>query len=224
MIRYVDIFCETFINSNHFKYVWSVAGRDQSIKQTKLTTLDKSSMVQKRINVELIYFLKLCPAWSSWSNYTDCSVSCGNGTQIRGKTCLNGNVEDIGCDQGRISDIQMCNDQVSWPLKVSIPPQLYANFFEILKALLLSITCRVIFDILIEIFQLCPSWGTWGPWEECSQSITDGLITRYRTCENGKISHIGCPSGDELETKSCNFGVRAKSDVDQTAFPLYYSA
>ena len=52
-----------------------------------------------------------CPSWTTWSAYGACSVSCGGGTQTRGRQCDNGIAGQPGCD-GMATQERYCNGQV----------------------------------------------------------------------------------------------------------------
>ena len=56
--------------------------------------------------------MKDCPVWSNWGDFSDCSVSCGGGSQQRVRSCLNGDVGEIGCHEGETTENQTCNTKV----------------------------------------------------------------------------------------------------------------
>jgi hypothetical protein len=65
-------------------------------------------------NVNSIKFT--CPiqavngSWSEWSNFTECSTSCGDGVQSRNRTCSNPPPQGNGLNcSGEASDVQSCN-------------------------------------------------------------------------------------------------------------------
>ena len=69
------------------------------------------------MNVMYVFNLKLiisqkCPVWSEWSEYGDCSVTCGSGIKTRSRECENGEAGELGCHEGGISDSTTCNTQV----------------------------------------------------------------------------------------------------------------
>ena len=41
-----------------------------------------------------------------------CSQSCGGGNRERTRTCVNGDVGEIGCHEGAVKDVQGCNNNV----------------------------------------------------------------------------------------------------------------
>jgi len=137
-----------------------------------------------------------CPIdgnWGSWEPWSDCSVTCSNGTETRTRLCdnpkpmygganctsnssrteswsvLNGTIEETdtqGCDEGP-----------------------------------------------------CPidgNWGQWGNWTECSKTCIGGMQNRTRTCSdpipqyggfNCTDSNATTVSGDgmtEIEVTTCN--------------------
>ena len=47
--------------------------------------------------------------WSNWAD-AECSVTCGGGSKTQTRTCINGNVGDVGCEGSENQDVS-CNDQ-----------------------------------------------------------------------------------------------------------------
>lgn len=52
-----------------------------------------------------------CPFWSNWSEYSECTTSCGGGLQTRGRLCVGGEAGKLGC-LGADSEDVPCNQQV----------------------------------------------------------------------------------------------------------------
>lgn len=61
-----------------------------------------------------------CPidgGWSDWGNWTRCSVTCRNGTQIRTRTCTNPPPQFNGKEcQGKLEDGRSCMEQEKCPI------------------------------------------------------------------------------------------------------------
>ena len=47
-------------------------------------------------------------AWSIWSEFGACSVSCGDGIMTRTRECINGSPGDPGCHEGETAEQQSC--------------------------------------------------------------------------------------------------------------------
>ncbi|XP_074609303.1 uncharacterized protein LOC141863598 isoform X1 [Acropora palmata] len=111
-----------------------------------------------------------CPVngrWSAWSAWGDCSLTCGNGTQTRRRTCTNPPPSAGGAAcSGISSQSQSCNTRQ------------------------------------------CPvngRWSAWSAWGDCSLTCGNGTQTRRRTCTNPPPSAGGAAcSGISSQSQSCN--------------------
>ena len=103
-----------------------------------------------------------CAFWSTWSKYSDCTVTCGDGVKTRTRECINGSAGSPGCEIGET--------------------------FE-------QISCRK---------EKCAFWSAWSEYRECSVTCGDGISTRTRECINGSAGHHGCEIGETIEQISCS--------------------
>lgn len=60
------------------------------------------------VNEERECNTETCPHWSEWTEFSDCSVTCGSGIQRRQRECMFGEAGDEGCI-GETDDTQVCN-------------------------------------------------------------------------------------------------------------------
>ena len=185
-------------------------------------------------NIEIqICSTNLCPihgGYSDWSNYSDCTKSCGNGSQVRTRNCSNPEPKHGGRDclsLGSDTEIQYCNTHhcpidggyTQWTefsmctmscgngtrqrtRNCSNPKPMYGgqNCSHLGPNIEVK-TCNT---------NLCPIHGgysEWSQYSECTKSCGNGLQNRTRNCSNPEPKHGGrnCFSlGSHTEIIKCN--------------------
>lgn len=174
-----------------------------------------------------------CPVdsnYSSWSNYSVCSKSCGNGTMERQRNCSNPAPRHSGKDcssLGPNKEIKRCNE---------FPCPIHGNFSAWSIFSVCSKSCGngtktrtrncsnpfpkhrgrncSLLGPLKEVRSCnvfsCPVHGNYSSWSNfsiCSKSCGNGSQTRFRSCTNPKPQHNGnnCSSlGSAINVQVCN--------------------
>ncbi|XP_052105775.1 SCO-spondin-like [Mytilus californianus] len=167
-----------------------------------------------------------CPIdgnWSGWSEWEECSVTCGGGLKTRNRTCSNPEPQFGGkyCT-GNDTHISNCADN---------PCPINGNWTEWSSWNECSVTCGggmkvrdrkcsnpvpqyggdPCFGNITNIETCnedpCPidgNWSGWSEWEECSVTCGGGLKTRNRTCSNPEPQFGGkyC-TGNDTHISKC---------------------
>ncbi|XP_078487952.1 uncharacterized protein LOC100179634 isoform X3 [Ciona intestinalis] len=156
---------------------------------------------------------QVCPTWSDYGDWSDCTATCGGGTRTHTRVCLNGDAGQFGC-RGSTFEQEYCNGQacpyfLPWtpwrPCTVSCGGGTRSR----------SRTCANgdqgepdcignIGDIEQCNTQSCPTWTQWLSWGDCGASCGGALQIRQRFCFNGVLGQIGCHNGDLQESRICN--------------------
>ena len=115
-----------------------------------------------------------CPKWNFWSEWSECTVTCGGGTRYTRRKCLNGNKGQDGC-KGDDLRFEPCNNSpcVYW--------EEWSDWGE----------CQSSCADLECVDQAA-----------CDLATKNEQMYRYRNCINGNIGEGGC-SGSRVEGKPC---------------------
>ncbi|XP_069128273.1 SCO-spondin-like isoform X2 [Argopecten irradians] len=162
-----------------------------------------------------------CPvdgSWKQWSMWSDCSLTCGNGTSNRSRECddpLHGGAD---CP-GPANQTRVCND---FPCPIDGIFNTWADWSEC------SVTCangtrdrhRTCFGPFhdganctgdyyeqeICVTLSCPVdgvWEEWSDWDTCNVTCGGGGQRRYRDCEGPFFNGAEC-EGPPMEQRDCN--------------------
>ncbi|XP_044194009.1 thrombospondin-2-like [Thunnus albacares] len=161
--------------------------------------------------------------WSQWSEWTDCSVTCGRGGQQRGRSC---NSIMPPCS-GPSVQTRSCMS-----MKCERKARANGNWGHWSPWSACTTTCGEGNITRVRLCNnpppqkggractggakekqscnntLCPiagGWTTWSEWSQCSQSCGGGLLSRQRECSNPAPQHGGKPcAGDAMDYEACN--------------------
>ncbi|KAL5016463.1 hypothetical protein ScPMuIL_006052 [Solemya velum] len=162
-----------------------------------------------------------CPVdgvWDTWTQWDDCTVTCGGGTQMRNRTCIGPFHNGADCpDKGL--DVRMCNEDpcpvdgewnpwTSWtPCNVSCGGGQLWRTRECENPKHGGFECE---GDSLEVEDCntfhCPVdgvWSGWNDWTDCSKTCENGTQTRNRTCLETNYGGKECP-GNHTELRLCN--------------------
>ncbi|XP_015227036.1 PREDICTED: adhesion G protein-coupled receptor B2-like isoform X1 [Cyprinodon variegatus] len=164
------------------------------------------------------------PAAEEWSPWSVCSLTCGQGWQVRTRSCVSSPYGTL-CS-GALRETRMCNNTVSCPGEPGIISSVHGHWEEWSSWSLCSVTCGRGFRTRIrkcmdgggvkpcgqpEIdtkpcnIAVCPvegQWLEWGAWSKCSVTCNTGTQLRQRRCSPSVHGWAEC-KGPHQESKEC---------------------
>uniref|UniRef100_A0A3Q1H7N3 Adhesion G protein-coupled receptor B2 n=1 Tax=Anabas testudineus TaxID=64144 RepID=A0A3Q1H7N3_ANATE len=156
------------------------------------------------------------PAAEEWSQWSVCSLTCGQGWQVRTRSCVSSPYGTL-CS-GALRETRMCNNNASCPV--------HGLWEEWSSWSLCSVTCGrgsrtrtrrcVNGDGAVACEQpetqtkpcniaVCPvegQWLEWGPWSRCSVTCNTGTQQRQRRCSALVHGWAEC-KGPHQESRDC---------------------
>lgn len=176
-------------------------------------------------------FFQVDGDWTPWSVWSDCSVTCGQGTHVRTRACINPPPRNNGSHcSGPDRETQYCqtppclgvyesssksncllsawyiSQQIECTFNLSWVCILLKRFENLQKNVTFTYkTCSrllVLHCFLLSTDDLCP----WSPWSPCSQSCGAGSMLRHRVCVCEDRGEPACPPEAERvgeETQLC---------------------
>merc|ERR1712136_438814 len=152
-----------------------------------------------------------CEGWSEWMEWGACSHSCGTGTQIRERTCENGNIGWEGCPEGDQEEPRPCNTQpcpywsdyifdecsVSCGEGTAIGRRICVDGNDISECPPGPTNTSKICNT-----QECPKYTDY-TWHTCDVTCGGGTQVGERQCIGGELGDIGCHQ-NSVTTRPCN--------------------
>ena len=115
-----------------------------------------------------------CPTWSSWSIGLNCSVTCGNGTQLLTSNCEYNNTLQPLCDGNN-------PDLIFTKSRRQRPALFYIESGESMRRR--NRSCNT---------QSCPAWSSWTQFLSCSVTCGNGSQQFSSTCMYNGNAFMTC--------------------------------
>ncbi|KAJ3609509.1 hypothetical protein NHX12_024030 [Muraenolepis orangiensis] len=119
------------------------------------------------------------PAAEEWSQWSTCSLTCGQGWQVRTRSCVSSPYGTL-CS-GALRETRMCNNTAACP----------GGDPGILSSASPAAIC------------LEGQWLEWSPWSQCSVTCSAGTEQRQRRCSSAAHSWAEC-QGEHQERRGCS--------------------
>ncbi|XP_029919409.1 adhesion G protein-coupled receptor B2 isoform X6 [Myripristis murdjan] len=156
------------------------------------------------------------PAAEEWSQWSVCSLTCGQGWQVRTRSCVSSPYGTL-CS-GALRETRMCNNTASCPV--------HGLWEEWSSWSLCSVTCgrgsrtrtrkcvngggatpcgRPETQTKLCNIAVCPvegQWLDWAPWSRCSVTCNTGTQQRQRRCSSSVHGWAEC-KGPHQESREC---------------------
>uniref|UniRef100_A0A8C1GQC3 Adhesion G protein-coupled receptor B2 n=1 Tax=Cyprinus carpio TaxID=7962 RepID=A0A8C1GQC3_CYPCA len=158
------------------------------------------------------------PAAEEWSQWSMCSLTCGQGWQVRSRSCVSSPYGTL-CS-GPLRETRLCNNTATCPVE--------GQWLDWAAWSQCSVSCssgtqqrQRRCSVSVHGWAECkgphaetrectnPScggggnWGAWNHWSLCSKTCDSGWQRRFRMCEGTGIQGYPCEGSGE-EVRSCN--------------------
>ncbi|XP_053254936.1 adhesion G protein-coupled receptor B2 isoform X4 [Podarcis raffonei] len=158
------------------------------------------------------------PAAEEWSQWSVCSLTCGQGTQVRTRSCVSSPYGTL-CS-GLLRETRICNNTATCPVEgqwldwgswsrcsVSCSNGTQQRTRKCSVSAHGWAECRGAHADARECYNPeCPAdskWGPWNHWSLCSKTCDTGWQRRFRMCQGTGVQGYPCEGSGE-EVKTCN--------------------
>ncbi|KAL4216637.1 hypothetical protein ACF0H5_024360 [Mactra antiquata] len=203
--------------------VSTIIGRDISNISRRQSSICKECCSTDSCNIDLCRHQKLDGQWSTWSDWTQCVVTCDNGTVSRQRTCSNPAPSGGGQNcTGQSSQIKQCFTATPCPVDGNWSE--WGHWGSCSTSCEAGIQTRTrtctnpkpdnqgnhCFGPNVDA-RLCDEgpctdggWSSWSTWSTCTNKCGNGIKTQSRSCTNPVPSPHGhyCV-GDAIRVDTC---------------------
>ena len=131
-------------------------------------------------------------SWTPWTEWSQCSASCGSGSRLRTRTCSG----DSSLCVGEVAEAETCETtDCQGNIFLWNPPGIV---LLIIPATVVTKGEKRKCFIATKTFFIA-SWTSWTEWTQCSASCGSGSRLRTRACIGDSILCVG----DLTETEAC---------------------
>ncbi|KAL4216648.1 Hemicentin-1 [Mactra antiquata] len=203
--------------------VSTIIGRDISNISRRQSPICKECCSTDSCNIDLCRHQKLDGQWSTWSDWTQCVVTCDNGTVSRQRTCSNPAPSGGGLNcTGQSSQIKQCF--TATPCPVNGKWSEWSHWDSCSTSCEAGIQTRTrtctnpkpdhqgdhCFGPNVDA-RLCDEgpcadggWSSWSTWSTCTNKCGNGIKTQSRSCTNPVPSPHGHDCvGDPIRVDTC---------------------
>ncbi|XP_076864650.1 brain-specific angiogenesis inhibitor 2 isoform X5 [Brachyhypopomus gauderio] len=165
------------------------------------------------------------PAAEEWSQWSVCSLTCGQGWQVRTRSCVSSPYGTL-CS-GPLRETRLCNNTATCPGEPGHPP-VEGQWMDWAAWTRCSVSCGTgtqqrqrRCSVSAHGWSECKgthaetrectnpscggggSWGPWNTWSPCSKTCDSGWQRRFRLCEGTGVQGYPCDGSGE-EVHACN--------------------
>ncbi|CAJ0574931.1 unnamed protein product, partial [Mesorhabditis spiculigera] len=144
--------------------------------------------------------------WHDWSEWSECSCTCGDGVKQRRRECNGNNCQGPDTEQAPCN-MGPCQTWSEWCEWSDCKGSCGRGERTRTRFCFLGTKRCEGSDFEIEVCNAgpCPEWSEWEDWSTCSTSCGHGMQNRQRTCLGGTHGDHACP-GPRHEERPCDHG------------------